>query len=264
VRAGNEFCERLAYYGCEQPLALEDATRSMHCLLFIACARRQCVATERGVGFSCATEYVNPLGISGWWECMAPRGWARHMSCSGAEPAPRAPRARRLSTNLIIYMTRVMHYSPAFASAQLTLFEGTAYLTPILGAWLADAAWGRFKTILVFSIIYMVVRPPCPPCVAPLAVTEHVFDVLNVCAAGGDTCIKVATCTGLHASCMLHLMRSGQEWPTQGRARAGPGGAGAGRVAAGLDARRRRARKVVPERRAVRGAVHCGARHRRH
>ncbi|KAK9822864.1 hypothetical protein WJX81_005939 [Elliptochloris bilobata] len=61
-----------------------------------------------------------------------------------------------LSTNLIIYMTRVMRYSPAFASAQLTLFEGTAYLTPILGAWLADAAWGRYKTILVFSIIYMV------------------------------------------------------------------------------------------------------------
>ncbi len=76
------------------------------------------------------------------------------------QPAEQAPRrARRLSTNLIIYMTRVMHYSPAFASAQLTLFEGTAYLTPILGAWLADAAWGRFKTILVFSIIYMVVRP---------------------------------------------------------------------------------------------------------
>ena len=57
-------------------------------------------------------------------------------------------------------MTRVMHYSPAFASAQLTMFEGTAYLTPILGAWLADAAWGRYKTILVFSIIYMVVRHP--------------------------------------------------------------------------------------------------------
>ena len=71
---------------------------------------------------------------------------------------------RRLSTNLIIYMTRVMHYSPAFASAQLTMFEGTAYLTPILGAWLADAAWGRYKTILVFSIIYMVVRHRfCPP-----------------------------------------------------------------------------------------------------
>lgn len=58
---------------------------------------------------------------------------------------------------MVIYMTRVMGYEPAFASVQLMLFEGTCYLTPILGAWLADSAWGRFKTILVFSIIYFVV-----------------------------------------------------------------------------------------------------------
>ena len=74
-----------------------------------------------------------------------------------------------------------MHFSPAFASAQLTLFEGTAYLTPILGAWLADAAWGRFKTILVFSIIYMVVRaragaaPPAAPCALFLTLSVPSF-----------------------------------------------------------------------------------------
>ena len=58
---------------------------------------------------------------------------------------------------MVIYMTRIMGYEPAFASVQLMLFEGTCYLTPILGAWLADSAWGRFKTILVFSIIYFLV-----------------------------------------------------------------------------------------------------------
>ena len=60
-------------------------------------------------------------------------------------------------SNMVIYMTRIMGYEPAFASVQLMLFEGTCYLTPILGAWLADSAWGRFKTILVFSIIYFLV-----------------------------------------------------------------------------------------------------------
>ena len=40
---------------------------------------------------------------------------------------------------------------------QVNLFEGTCYLTPLLGAWLADARWGRYKTILVFSAIYFVV-----------------------------------------------------------------------------------------------------------
>ena len=69
----------------------------------------------------------------------------------------------RLMSNMVIYMTRIMGYEPAFASVQLMLFEGTCYLTPILGAWLADSAWGRFKTILVFSIIYFIVSPqPLP------------------------------------------------------------------------------------------------------
>ncbi len=63
----------------------------------------------------------------------------------------------RLMSNMVIYMTRIMHYEPAFASVQLMLFEGTCYLTPILGAWLADSRWGRFKCILVFSVIYFVV-----------------------------------------------------------------------------------------------------------
>ena len=65
-----------------------------------------------------------------------------------------------IMSNMVIYMTRVMHYDPAFASVQLMLFEGTCYLTPILGAWLADSRWGRFKCILVFSIIYFVVGAP--------------------------------------------------------------------------------------------------------
>ncbi|KAL4443298.1 hypothetical protein ABPG75_011035 [Micractinium tetrahymenae] len=59
-----------------------------------------------------------------------------------------------LSTNMIIYMTKVMGEDNGFAAIQLNLFEGTCYLTPLLGAWLADSLWGRYKTIIVFSGIY--------------------------------------------------------------------------------------------------------------
>ena len=61
-----------------------------------------------------------------------------------------------LSTNLIIYLNRVMGEDSGFAAVQVNLFEGTCYLTPLLGAWLADSLWGRYKTILVFSCIYFV------------------------------------------------------------------------------------------------------------
>jgi peptide/histidine transporter 3/4 len=58
-----------------------------------------------------------------------------------------------LSTNLIMYLTE-RGQSPGSAAVSINLFEGTCYLTPLLGAWLADAYWGRYKTILVFSWIY--------------------------------------------------------------------------------------------------------------
>ena len=63
-----------------------------------------------------------------------------------------------LSANLSIYLIEVMGLGVSMASVQVSLFTGTAYLTPLLGAWLADGYWGRFKTIMIFSMIYAVVR----------------------------------------------------------------------------------------------------------
>ena len=62
-----------------------------------------------------------------------------------------------LATNLVIYLQTVMGESAASAAIQQMMFEGTCYLTPLLGALLADSRWGRYKTILVFSAIYFVV-----------------------------------------------------------------------------------------------------------
>ena len=64
----------------------------------------------------------------------------------------------RLATNLITYLRQEMGEAPAFSAIMVQLFEGTCYMTPLLGAWLADSHWGRYKTILVFSSIYMLVR----------------------------------------------------------------------------------------------------------
>jgi dipeptide/tripeptide permease len=40
----------------------------------------------------------------------------------------------------------------------LLLPPSQVYITPLLGAYLADAVMGRFWVILVFSLIYFVVR----------------------------------------------------------------------------------------------------------
>ena len=65
-------------------------------------------------------------------------------------PGGRAPLSRRRRVR------RAPHPSP-LTRLQVNLFEGTCYLTPLLGAWLADSYWGRYRTIIVFSLIYLAV-----------------------------------------------------------------------------------------------------------
>ncbi|KAG2488532.1 hypothetical protein HYH03_012852 [Edaphochlamys debaryana] len=55
-----------------------------------------------------------------------------------------------------MYICNVMGGDPANAAIQVSVFEGTCYMTPLIGAYLADSRWGRYKTILVFSSIYLV------------------------------------------------------------------------------------------------------------
>eukprot|EP00879_Flechtneria_rotunda_P018658 GHRR01019581.1.p1 GENE.GHRR01019581.1~~GHRR01019581.1.p1 ORF type:complete len:740 (+),score=306.24 GHRR01019581.1:672-2891(+) len=60
-----------------------------------------------------------------------------------------------LATNFVTYLTHIMGVDAATAAVEVMVFEGTCYITPLLGAYLADSHWGRYRTILVFSSIYM-------------------------------------------------------------------------------------------------------------
>lgn len=62
------------------------------------------------------------------------------------------------STNMISYLTTQLHMPLTKAANTLTNFGGTSSLTPLLGAFMADAYAGRFWTITVASIIYQIVN----------------------------------------------------------------------------------------------------------
>lgn len=55
---------------------------------------------------------------------------------------------------LVIYMSQYLRITENIANAMYSYFNAFAYLTPILGAYLADRYLGKFKAILIFSIIY--------------------------------------------------------------------------------------------------------------
>ncbi|XP_021892802.1 protein NRT1/ PTR FAMILY 8.1-like [Carica papaya] len=82
-----------------------------------------------------------------------------------------------IGVNLVIYLVMEMRESIPTAAVHVTAWMGSAYVFTLLGAFMADAYLGRFKTILVFSTIYSVgmvlltlsaaidaLRPP--PCTA--------------------------------------------------------------------------------------------------
>ncbi|KAF2311124.1 hypothetical protein GH714_019627 [Hevea brasiliensis] len=60
------------------------------------------------------------------------------------------------NTNMISYLTSQLHMPLTKAANTLTNFGGTASLTPLIGAFCADAYVGRFWTITVASIIYQI------------------------------------------------------------------------------------------------------------
>ena len=62
-----------------------------------------------------------------------------------------------MSTNLVNYLVERLNMGNATAANNVTNWAGTCYITPLIGAFLADAYLGRYWTIASFSIIYVFV-----------------------------------------------------------------------------------------------------------
>ncbi|VAH72065.1 unnamed protein product [Triticum turgidum subsp. durum] len=61
-----------------------------------------------------------------------------------------------MSTNLVNFMTDEMGMTYTAAANSVTNWGGTCYATTLIGAFLADAYLGRFRTIASFVIIYII------------------------------------------------------------------------------------------------------------
>ncbi|KAL5549594.1 hypothetical protein UlMin_004825, partial [Ulmus minor] len=61
-----------------------------------------------------------------------------------------------MGTNLVNYLKTRLNQGNVTAANNVTNWSGTCYITPLIGAFIADAYLGRYWTIASFSIIYVI------------------------------------------------------------------------------------------------------------
>ncbi|KAF3340473.1 protein NRT1/ PTR FAMILY 7.3-like isoform X1 [Carex littledalei] len=60
-----------------------------------------------------------------------------------------------VSVNLVLFLTRVLHQSNEDAANNVSKWTGTVYMFSLIGAFLSDSYWGRYKTCAVFQVIFV-------------------------------------------------------------------------------------------------------------
>lgn len=65
-----------------------------------------------------------------------------------------------INSVLTIYLVQFLHFTDARGASWQSLFKSGAYLFPMVGAIVSDVFWGKFRTIMTFSLIY------CAGCVS--------------------------------------------------------------------------------------------------
>ncbi|KAL3753106.1 hypothetical protein ACJRO7_000495 [Eucalyptus globulus] len=60
-----------------------------------------------------------------------------------------------IAANLVTYLTKKLHEGTVTSSNNVTNWLGTVWMTPILGAYIADAYLGRYWTFISASVVYL-------------------------------------------------------------------------------------------------------------
>ncbi|XP_058091260.1 protein NRT1/ PTR FAMILY 5.10-like [Magnolia sinica] len=81
-------------------------------------------------------------------------GWRSAIYIIGVEVAERFA-FNGISGNLIMYLTVVLNESTVSAAKNVNIWSGVSTLLPLLGAFIADSYLGRYRTILISSLIYL-------------------------------------------------------------------------------------------------------------
>ncbi|KAF7828539.1 protein NRT1/ PTR FAMILY 7.3-like isoform X1 [Senna tora] len=61
-----------------------------------------------------------------------------------------------IGVNLVLFLTRVLGQNNADAANNVSKWTGTVYIFSLVGAFLSDSYWGRYKTCAIFQAIFVI------------------------------------------------------------------------------------------------------------
>ncbi|CAN6280347.1 unnamed protein product [Urochloa humidicola] len=73
-----------------------------------------------------------------------------------------------VNVNLVLFLTRVLGQSNGEAANNVSKWTGTVYMFSLIGAFLSDSYWGRYKTCAIFQAIFVLG-------LALLSVSSHLY-----------------------------------------------------------------------------------------
>ena len=77
-----------------------------------------------------------------------------------------------IESNLISYLTGPLGQSVASAAASVNAWAGAVSLLPLVGAFIADSFIGRYRSIVIASLLYILVRSYSPFLILPSSYME--------------------------------------------------------------------------------------------
>ncbi|KAK6914129.1 Proton-dependent oligopeptide transporter family [Dillenia turbinata] len=92
-----------------------------------------------------------------------------------------------ISSNLFLYLTTKLHQGTVKSSNNVTNWAGTIWMTPIIGAYVADAHLGRYWTFVIASCIYLLGM-----CMLTLAVSVSALKPPPCSHTNGADCKKAS------------------------------------------------------------------------
>ncbi|KAE8678493.1 Protein NRT1/ PTR FAMILY 7.3 [Hibiscus syriacus] len=61
-----------------------------------------------------------------------------------------------VGVNLVLFLTRVLGQNNADAANNVSKWTGTVYIFALVGAFLSDSYWGRYKTCAIFQLVFVI------------------------------------------------------------------------------------------------------------